>query len=295
MTRLAYRWSAKATGIGVVDRNGADAHSASRRQTREASFDGVLQYSLRRQVAATCSPRHAVNSLRRVTASCARCATTWVGHRTYRARPLSLASGGRHHARQGRASRCRLRAAARPAPNRWSAASRPRADRRTTAGTNRSRPGDADRHALPTNGAQHRRLRPVEPAAIVGYVVRQQRGQRRDRTGLPLGTKAVGIGVVDRNAPMRVSSRARRIARRADRVAAAIQRATSSPGRSSVTTHAGRARRLGRSRCAGCTIRARIHQSHRRQPCTADASPLAGGASGLSIGETVNSCDRSRV
>lgn len=49
---LAYRWSSKATGIGVVSRGVADPQfHLSPGETREASFDGVVQYSMRRQVA----------------------------------------------------------------------------------------------------------------------------------------------------------------------------------------------------------------------------------------------------
>lgn len=49
---LAYRWSSKAYGIGVVGRGSADTQfQLSPGQSREASFEGVLQYSLRRQVA----------------------------------------------------------------------------------------------------------------------------------------------------------------------------------------------------------------------------------------------------
>ncbi|HEY1132484.1 MAG TPA: hypothetical protein VGF12_23965 [Roseateles sp.] len=49
---LAYRWSAKAYGIGVVARGSADPQfQLAPGESREASFDGVLQYSMRRQVA----------------------------------------------------------------------------------------------------------------------------------------------------------------------------------------------------------------------------------------------------
>jgi hypothetical protein len=49
---LAYRWSSKAHGIGTVSRNGADAQfRLAPGQSREAAFEGVLQYSMRRQVA----------------------------------------------------------------------------------------------------------------------------------------------------------------------------------------------------------------------------------------------------
>ncbi len=51
---LAYRWSSKATGIGVVSRGSADTQfQLAPGQSREASFDGVVQYSMRRQVAGT--------------------------------------------------------------------------------------------------------------------------------------------------------------------------------------------------------------------------------------------------
>lgn len=49
---LAYRWSAKAYGIGVVARGSADPQfQLAPGESREASFDGVLQYSMRSQVA----------------------------------------------------------------------------------------------------------------------------------------------------------------------------------------------------------------------------------------------------
>jgi hypothetical protein len=49
---LAYRWSAKAYGIGVVARGSADPQfQLAPGESREASFDGVVQYSMRRQVA----------------------------------------------------------------------------------------------------------------------------------------------------------------------------------------------------------------------------------------------------
>ena len=49
---LAYRWSAKAYGIGIVARGTADPQfQLAPGESREASFDGVLQYSMRRQVA----------------------------------------------------------------------------------------------------------------------------------------------------------------------------------------------------------------------------------------------------
>lgn len=49
---LAYRWSSKAIGMGVVSRGSADPQfQLAPGESREASFDGVLQYSLRRQVA----------------------------------------------------------------------------------------------------------------------------------------------------------------------------------------------------------------------------------------------------
>lgn len=49
---LAYRWSSKATGIGLVSRGVADPQfQLAPGESREASFDGVVQYSLRRQVA----------------------------------------------------------------------------------------------------------------------------------------------------------------------------------------------------------------------------------------------------
>jgi hypothetical protein len=49
---LAYRWSAKAYGIGIVGRDSADPQfQLAPGQSREASFDGVVQYSMRRQVA----------------------------------------------------------------------------------------------------------------------------------------------------------------------------------------------------------------------------------------------------
>ena len=49
---LAYRWSSKATGMGLVTRDNADPQfQLAPGDSREASFDGVLQYSLRRQVA----------------------------------------------------------------------------------------------------------------------------------------------------------------------------------------------------------------------------------------------------
>lgn len=49
---LAYRWSSKATGIGLVSRGVADPQfQLAPGEAREASFEGVLQYSLRRQVA----------------------------------------------------------------------------------------------------------------------------------------------------------------------------------------------------------------------------------------------------
>jgi hypothetical protein len=51
---LAYRWSAKSYGIGVVGRDSADPQfQLAPGESREASFDGVLQYSLRRQVPGT--------------------------------------------------------------------------------------------------------------------------------------------------------------------------------------------------------------------------------------------------
>jgi hypothetical protein len=49
---LAYRWSSKATGIGLVSRGVADPQfQLASGESREASFEGVLQYSMRRQVA----------------------------------------------------------------------------------------------------------------------------------------------------------------------------------------------------------------------------------------------------
>lgn len=49
---LAYRWSAKSYGIGVVTANTADPQfRLEPGESREASFDGVLQYSMRQQVA----------------------------------------------------------------------------------------------------------------------------------------------------------------------------------------------------------------------------------------------------
>jgi hypothetical protein len=49
---LAYRWSAKAYGIGVVAGASADPQfQLGPGESREASFDGVVQYSMRRQVA----------------------------------------------------------------------------------------------------------------------------------------------------------------------------------------------------------------------------------------------------
>ena len=49
---LAYRWSSKADGIGVVARGSADAQfRLAPGESREAAFEGVLQYSMRRQVA----------------------------------------------------------------------------------------------------------------------------------------------------------------------------------------------------------------------------------------------------
>jgi hypothetical protein len=49
---LSYRWSSKADGIGVVARNAADPQfELAPGESREASFEGVLQYSMRRQVA----------------------------------------------------------------------------------------------------------------------------------------------------------------------------------------------------------------------------------------------------
>ncbi len=49
---LAYRWSSKAEGIGVVGRGSADAQfRLAPGESRDAAFEGVLQYSLRRQVA----------------------------------------------------------------------------------------------------------------------------------------------------------------------------------------------------------------------------------------------------
>jgi len=49
---LAYRWSSKASGIGIVARGSADPQfRLAPGESREASFDGVLQYSMRRQVA----------------------------------------------------------------------------------------------------------------------------------------------------------------------------------------------------------------------------------------------------
>ena len=49
---LAYRWSSKAEGIGVVGRGTADAQfRLAPGESREAAFEGVLQYSMRRQVA----------------------------------------------------------------------------------------------------------------------------------------------------------------------------------------------------------------------------------------------------
>jgi hypothetical protein len=51
---LTYRWSSKATGIGVVARGVADPQfQLAPGESRDASFDGVVQYSLRRQVAGT--------------------------------------------------------------------------------------------------------------------------------------------------------------------------------------------------------------------------------------------------
>ena len=51
---LAYTWSNKAHGIGVVDRHGADAQfQLAPGESRVASFDGVVQYDMRRQVAGT--------------------------------------------------------------------------------------------------------------------------------------------------------------------------------------------------------------------------------------------------
>jgi hypothetical protein len=49
---LPYRWSSKAYGIGVVSRDGADPQfELAPGESREAAFEGVLQYSMRRQVA----------------------------------------------------------------------------------------------------------------------------------------------------------------------------------------------------------------------------------------------------
>jgi len=49
---LAYRWSSKAYGIGVVNRGSADTQfELAPGQSREAAFEGVLQYSMRHQVA----------------------------------------------------------------------------------------------------------------------------------------------------------------------------------------------------------------------------------------------------
>lgn len=51
---LAYRWSSKATGIGLVSRGVADPQfQLAPGESRDASFEGVLQYSMRRQVAGT--------------------------------------------------------------------------------------------------------------------------------------------------------------------------------------------------------------------------------------------------
>ena len=49
---LSYRWSAKAYGIGLVTRDSADPQfQLAPGESREAGFDGVLQYSMRSQVA----------------------------------------------------------------------------------------------------------------------------------------------------------------------------------------------------------------------------------------------------
>lgn len=49
---LAYRWSNKAYGIGVVSRGSADTQfQLAPGESRDASFESVLQYSMRRQVA----------------------------------------------------------------------------------------------------------------------------------------------------------------------------------------------------------------------------------------------------
>jgi len=51
---LAYRWSSKAEGIGLVSGGSADAQfQLAPGESREASFEGVLQYNMRRQVAGT--------------------------------------------------------------------------------------------------------------------------------------------------------------------------------------------------------------------------------------------------
>jgi hypothetical protein len=49
---LPYRWSSKADGIGLVTRDAADPQfQLAPGESRDAAFEGVLQYSLRRQVA----------------------------------------------------------------------------------------------------------------------------------------------------------------------------------------------------------------------------------------------------
>ncbi|MEP7282599.1 MAG: hypothetical protein ABI696_11530, partial [Rubrivivax sp.] len=49
---LAYRWSSKATGIGVVSRGSADPQfRLAPGESRDATFEGVVQYSMRSQVA----------------------------------------------------------------------------------------------------------------------------------------------------------------------------------------------------------------------------------------------------